>query len=208
MWRRVVALITSVVLFGVLSSCGSDAPADGSGGPGDNGGNSGSGFSWVPVGPKDPTSPTPTWPAYNYFANGKCSQLRTYLKSSDAGDFGRSDLATAMLAVCRAAVDGQTKQWAVAAEHADADPTALGHDCLAPLVKGAIDRALAWHKAHPGQKPKVKFQRVKGETKCGRADNEASRKATAEPTDEPTDGPTTEPTSEESSPGETTEPTG
>lgn len=216
LWRRIVV---PVVMFGVLAACGADAPAaSGDGEPStskSSEGKAGGWLSWVPFGPKDPKSPTPGWPAYNAFANGKCSELRTYLKSSDAGEFGRSDFASAMLAVCRAAVDGQTKQWDIAAKHADADSSLLGHGCLEPLIKSMIDRALAWHKAHPGETPKVTFKRAKGGmTECGKKDGE-SEEPTTEPTDEPsvTEEPTDEesPTSgpsEESSSGETTEPTG
>jgi hypothetical protein len=218
LWRRIVV---SVVMFGVLAACGADTPAaSGDGEPGTSKSSEGKGggwLSWVPFGPKDPKSPTPGWPAYNAFANGKCSELRTYLKSSDAGEFGRSDFATAMLAVCRAAVDGQTKQWDVAAKHAGADPSLLGHDCLAPLIKSMIDRALAWHKTHPGEKPKVTFKRAKGGmTACGKKDGQ-SEEPTTEPTDsteepttkpsDPAGEPSSEPT-EETSPEETTESTG
>jgi hypothetical protein len=224
LWRRIVV---SVVMFGVLAACGADTPAaSGDGEPGSSKSSESKGggwLSWVPFGPGDPGDPTPTWPAYNYFADGKCSSLRDYLKKEDlstkeGGDFGR-----AMLALCLATVKGQSKQWAVVEANADAETGALDHPCLTPLVKGLMDRAVAWHKAHPGQKPKVKFQRVKGETKCGRIDNKSRPKETLEPTDEPSTEPTDEPSateeptdeqsptsepSEESSPGETTEPTG
>lgn len=221
LWRRIVV---SLVMFGVLAACGADAPAA-SGGEEPNASRSsedkgGGWLSWVPFGPGDPGDPTPTWPVYSYFADGKCSALRDYLKDQSLDKEQGADFGQAMLALCLATVKGQSKQWAVVEANADAETGALHHDCLTPLVKGLMDRAVAWHKAHPGQKPKVKFQRVKGETKCGHADNEARRKATEEPTDEqsaePTDEPSAteeptdeqSPTSEESSPAETTEPTG
>jgi hypothetical protein len=220
LWRRIVV---SVVLFGVLAACGAEAPAaSGDGEPSaskSSGGKGGGWLSWVPFGPGDPDDPTPIWSAYNYLADGKCSDLRAEvadLRKEDGGDFGK-----AMVALCLAALKGQSKQWAVLEANAGTDAVALHHDCLTPLVKGLMDRAIAWHKAHPGQKPKVKFQRVKGETKCGRAANEGRPEETLEPTDEPSPEPTDEPsatqeptdeqspTSEPSEePGETTEPTG
>ncbi|MEU4606966.1 hypothetical protein AB0F43_28625 [Kribbella sp. NPDC023972] len=220
MGHRVRVWVISVVVLGVLAGCGQDTlpeggspPGSGSngGGKGDGGGKDDGGgwLSWVPFGPKDPTFPTPTWPAYNYLAKGKCSDLRSYLRD-DPGDGGKSEFGQAMVALCRAAVDGKAKDWAILEAKANADPGALGHDCLTPLVKGLMNRALAWHEAHPGQKPKVKFQRLKGETKCGAKDNE-NREPTEEPTGEPTTtdeaSPTDEPT-EESSPAETAEQTG
>jgi hypothetical protein len=152
----------------------------------------------VPFGPGDPTVPTPSWPAYRSFAQGDCSALRAYLGTSDGGGLG--DFGKAMAAVCAAAVDGDQRQWEVAAAaYSSSDSSSLGNDCLAGVVKGVLDRALAWHQGHPSGKPEVRFERVDGQTECGAA---ASTDAT-EPTDT-TD--TTEPT-ETTETTETTEST-
>jgi hypothetical protein len=131
----------------------------------------------VPFGPSDPTIPTPSWPAYRAFADGACSTLHDYLDSPDGesvGEFGR-----AMAAVCDAAVEGRQDQWAVAAEAAGkADPSTLADDCLAGVVKDLLDRALAWHQRHPGLNPPVRFQRLAGETDCGRKSKTENSEAT------------------------------
>jgi hypothetical protein len=133
----------------------------------------------VPFGPSDPTVPTPSWPAYRAFADGDCGALQAYLDTPDGsgvGDFGK-----AMVAVCRAAVEGRQDQWEVAAGLAAADPSSLADDCLAGVVKDLLDRALAWHRDHPGAKPAVRFQRLAGETECGRqASGESSSDTTAD----------------------------
>ncbi|MGZ0152197.1 hypothetical protein ACXJJ3_34425 [Kribbella sp. WER1] len=119
-WRRTVALL---VLSGVLAGCGANDNSSGSSGgsgtsqvgtstPGGQGtsgqGGSGQGgggsLAWVPFGPKDPQFPTPSWPAYNALAAGKCSNLQDYL-SHDTGGLQGTGIATAMLAVCQAAVE-------------------------------------------------------------------------------------------------------
>jgi hypothetical protein len=125
------------------------------------------GLAWVPFGPKDPTFPTPTWPTYNSFAEGKCSKLRDYLTTDGAG-IAQSDLARAMVAVCAAAIEGQQDQWSVAEAHAGADLSGIHDDCLGAAVKELLDRALAWHKQHPGRTPVVQIQRVEGRTECGK----------------------------------------
>jgi hypothetical protein len=172
------------------------------------------GLAWVPFGPKDPTFPTPTWPTYNFFAEGKCSKLRDYLTTDGAG-IAQSDLAQAMVAVCAAAIEGQQDQWSVAEGHAGADLSGIGDDCLGAAVKELLDRALAWHKQHPGRTPVVQIQRVEGRTECGkRYPPDEPPPTTEEPpptTEEPP--PTTEeppPTTEEPlpTPDEPTETTG
>jgi hypothetical protein len=145
---------------------GNQGGGQGGGGQGGGGGGQGEELAWVPFGPSDPTIPTPSWPAYRAFANGDCSALQDYLGTSDGsglGDFGR-----AMVAVCQAAVEGRQDRWGVAAGLTAADPSSLANDCLAALVKDLLDRALAWHERHPGAKPQVRFQRLTGETECGR----------------------------------------
>jgi hypothetical protein len=92
------------------------------------------------------------------------------------GPFGQ-----AMAAVCQAAVEGRQDQWSVAADLAKgADPSTLANDCLAALVTDLLQRALAWHERHPGARPTVRFQRLTGQTDCGRQDSTNS-------TDETTD---------------------
>jgi hypothetical protein len=217
--RRRIALSLLLVAVLLPAGCGSDSTAGDSGtsgsGPtagnggdtggdnggddgGDNGGDNGGGsLSWVPFGPKDPQSPTPTWSAYNYLADGKCAELAgevANLTADQGGDFGK-----AMVALCQAAVKGQSKQWAVVQANQNAETGALNHDCLTPLVKDLMARGLAWRRAHPGAVPRVRFQRVttgSGETECGRAANQENGEQTTEPTDEPTEQPTEQPTEE------------
>jgi hypothetical protein len=187
-----------------------DTSSPNDGGPTTTGGNDGNGdgngsdegIAWVPFGPNDPKVPTPGWPAYKAFAGGKCSALRRYL---DGDRFGQTDYGKAMLAVCRAAIDGNKKQWAVAEDLAGANPGDLGDDCLAPLISGAMDRAIAWHKKHPGKKPTVRIQRESdGITDCGQKQYDEESPPTDEPTtDESSPTPDETPTS-----GETTESTG
>ncbi|MGW6199122.1 hypothetical protein ACWF0M_23450 [Kribbella sp. NPDC055110] len=166
--RRVVALLTCLVAYAALSGCAPDPPGESgtakSGGSGD--GKRGSGWlSWVPFGPRDGESPTPTWAAYTPFADGKCARLQSNLRTDTAGLKG-TGIATAMLALCRAAVDGRADQWVLVEKYATADPAPLGDDCVAALVTEVLARAVVWHKAHPGQKPEVKFNRVEGNTEC------------------------------------------
>lgn len=184
------------------SSSGGNSAADGGGNSSDGGGSSGGGDSqggggsqgggsqgggsssgdelaWVPFGPSDPTVPTPSWPAYRSFANGDCGALQAYLDTSDGASLG--DFGKAMVAVCEAAIDGRQDRWEAAAALAAADPSSLANDCLADLVKDLLDRALAWHQSHPGGKPVVRFQRLDGETECGRqANSENSSETTAD----------------------------
>lgn len=134
----------------------------GNGGGDNGGGTSGEGVAWVPFGPQDPSFPTPTWPVYNAFASGDCSTLASVLPSNDIGDYGEL-----MLAVCQAAVDGQSDKWATAESLSGADPGGLANDCVAPLVQGAVERALAWHRDHPDQAPSVELQETGGQTDCG-----------------------------------------
>jgi hypothetical protein len=135
----------------------------------------------VPFGPSYPTFPTPSWPVYRAFANGDCSALQAYLGSPDGESV--AELGKAMVAVCRAAVEGRQDQWSVAAEVANtASPSTLANDCLAAPVKDLLDRALGWHERHPGAKPTVRFQRLSGQTDCGRLDS--SGESTEETTGE------------------------
>ena len=99
---------------------------------------------------------------YNAFASGDCSKLASELPSNDVGDYG-----ALMLAVCQAAVDGQTDKWATAESLADADPSSLVNDCVAPLVQGVVEQALTWHRDHPGLSPKVQLQQSGAQTPCG-----------------------------------------
>lgn len=186
--RAAATLVPGVLLgllLGLLAGCGrapKDSPSrpdDGSGstassvagnggggGGGDNaggdGGTSDKGVAWVPFGPQDPSIPTPTWPVYNAFASGDCSRLASVLPSNDVGDYGKL-----MLAVCQAAVDGQTDKWDTAESLAGADAGGLANDCVEPLVQGAVERALTWHRDHPDLAPQVKLQPAGEQTECG-----------------------------------------
>jgi hypothetical protein len=135
----------------------------------------------VPFGPSDPTIPTPSWPAYRAFADGDCGALQAYLGTSDGASLG--DFGKAMVAVCEAAVHGRQDQWEVAAALAAADPASLANDCLAAVVRDLLDRALAWHRRHPGRTPAVRFQRLNGETACGRQANSENSSDTTADTD-------------------------
>jgi hypothetical protein len=133
----------------------------------------------VPFGPGDPTIPTPSWPAYRAFANGDCGALQAYLGTSEGASL--ADFGKAMAAVCEAAVHGRQDRWELAAKLAAADPAPLANNCLAALVKDLLDRAVAWHRRHPGRNPAVRFQRLAGETECGRqASSENSSETTAD----------------------------
>jgi hypothetical protein len=155
-----------------------DATSDKDNGDGDGDGDDES-IAWVPFGPSDPRIPTPSWPVYNAFAQGNCSELEDYLETDDIGDFGN-----AMVALCAAAVDGHEDQWDVAETLAGADSTSLANDCLADVVKELFDRALAWHEEHPGQTPDVQFRRVPDQTECGaQGEDEESPPETEEPTE-------------------------
>ena len=148
----------------------------GGGSQGGGGGGQGEELAWVPFGPSDPTFPTPSWPIYRAFANGDCSALQDYLNSPEGESvdgFGQ-----AMVAVCQAAVEGRQDRWEAAKAAAGADPSKLANDCLAAVVKDLLDRALSWHERHPGAKPTVRFQRLTGQTECGRQDSSESTEET------------------------------
>jgi hypothetical protein len=152
------------------------AGSAGGGSQGGGGGGQGEELAWVPFGPSDPTFPTPSWPIYRAFANGDCSALQDYLNSPEGESvdgFGQ-----AMVAVCQAAVEGRQDRWEAAKTAAGADPSKLANDCLAAVVKDLLDRALAWHERHPGAKPTVRFQRLTGQTECGRQDSSESTEET------------------------------
>jgi hypothetical protein len=83
-----------------------------------------------------------------------------------------------MVAVCQAAVEGRQDRWEAAKAAAGADPSKLANDCLAAVVKDLLDRALAWHERYPGAKPTVRFQRLTGQTDCGRQDSSESTEET------------------------------
>ena len=215
-------LVASMLLGGLMIGCGGQQT------PSDNGSGSNStsnpsptdtessgnntddpaddDLAWVPFGPQDPISPTPTWPVYNLFAQGKCSELRDYLNTDQGASIRESDIGQAMVAVCEAAIEGEQDQWSVAEARAGANPSridtsAIGDDCLGDAIAGLLNRALVWHREHPEQTPDVQDERVEGRTECGER----------YPPDEPS--PTPEepsPTPEEPSPtpDESTETTG
>jgi hypothetical protein len=141
---------------------GSNAVGDNQAGDNGGGGGTDKGVAWVPFGPQDPSFPTPTWPVYNAFASGDCSKLADALPSNDVGDYGQL-----MLAVCQAAIDGQSEKWDTAESLAGADAGGLGNDCVAPLVQGAVERALTWHREHPDLAPQVQLQQAGDQTECG-----------------------------------------
>jgi hypothetical protein len=195
------------------SGSGGNGSGDGSGNGGDNGGGGGNsggggssdrGVAWAPFGPQDPTYPTPTWPVYNAFASGNCSKLAGALPSNDVGDYGKL-----MLAVCQAAVEGQTDKWATAESLAGADSSALGNDCVAPLVQEAVERALTWHQDHPDLSPKVQLQQTGTQTACGAeaASENAGENGDSDATDSSDTSDTSSDTSSDSS-GTTDSPSG
>ena len=213
-------LVASMLLCGLMIGCGGQqTPSDSESDPNstssptdsESSGNNGDDpadddLAWVPFGPQDPTSPTPTWPVYNFFAQGKCSELRDYLNSDQGASIRESDIGQAMVAVCEAAIEGEQDQWSVAEARAGTNPSAIdtsaiGDDCLGDAIAGLLNRALVWHREHPEQTPDVQDERVEGRTECGER----------YPPDEPS--PTPEepsPTPEEPSPtpDESTETTG
>jgi hypothetical protein len=158
-------------------------------------------LAWVPFGPNDPAVPTPSWPAYTHFAQGGCAALQDYLGRVNVGDFGR-----VMVAVCAAAVDGQQDQWDVAESYAGADPSTLANSCLAGVVQALLDRALAWHRLHPGQTPNVQFQRVEDRMACAPPETEPpeSEPPESEPPPQTDPPPTTEGLSHTGDPAEPT----
>jgi hypothetical protein len=197
------------------SDSGSSSAGDGNGGgnnaggnnnggnneAGDNGGGGGTdkGVAWVPFGPQDPSFPTPTWPVYNAFASGDCSKLADALPSNDVGDYGEL-----MLAVCQAAIDGQSDKWDTAESLAGADAGGLGNDCVAPLVQGAVERALTWHRDHPDLAPQVQLQPAGDQTACGAQaasenDQQNGDQDAGDTTESPTEPPTDQPTSDSAS---------
>lgn len=195
-WVRRVAALACVV--GLLSACGeaaepptnsADVDLGEEGTSSSQDGNSGDGsttdagtepLAWVPFGPADPTNPTPSWPVYRHLAQGDCSALESYLagEGSSVGQFG-----TALVAVCRAAVDGEQDQWAVARSLKDADPSTLGNECLAGVMKSLLDRAVEWHERNPGRRPDVALSHVAGTTSCAR-DGDDSDASGADGSDE------------------------
>ena len=155
---------------------GQGGGSQGGGSQGGGGGGQGEELAWVPFGPSDPTFPTPSWPIYRAFANGDCSALQDYLNSPDGESV--DGIGQTMVAVCQAAVEGRQDRWEAAKAGAGADPSKLANDCLAAVVKDLLDRALAWHERHPGAKPTVRFQRLTGQTECGRQDSSESTEET------------------------------
>jgi hypothetical protein len=178
--------IALALVIGLVAGCGGsdqagntsdNANSAGGGANGGGGGGSDEELAWVPFGPGDPTIPNPDWPAYGYFAQGKCSELRSYLADQGLLDPGDEDssLWQAIAAVCAAAVDGDQDQWAVAATaFAAAGAAHLDNPCLDAVVRAMLQRALDWHEGHPGQRPEVRLRRLGegGETDCGRKANQ------------------------------------
>jgi hypothetical protein len=110
------------------------------------------GFAWAPWGPADTTAPPPKqWYARLERVHQNCDQLEDY------GD--GPGLWPALRAVCRAAVEGDQSQWAVAANAAKelGDPTSGVPPCMEQAARALLQRALAWHERHPGSRPDVQF---------------------------------------------------
>jgi hypothetical protein len=171
-------------------------------------------LAWVPFGPQDPTSPTPTWPVYNAFAKGECSDLRDYLSiDPGAASIRESDFGKAMVAVCAAAYDGQQDQWRIAERHAGDNPSAidtstLQDSCLGDAIAGLLNRALVWHREHPGQTPDVQDQVVAGRTECGERYPPAESPPTSEESSPTPEEPSPTPEEPSPTPDEPTETTG
>ncbi|MCZ2859875.1 IPT/TIG domain-containing protein [Blastococcus sp. VKM Ac-2987] len=138
---------------------------DGNGGNGGDGnGNGGNddddGFSWVPWGPADPGDPPPfQW--YGSLERRDCAGLQ-----SSVADVEGRELWRALTAVCLAAVDGDASQWEVAEEQAAAVDDADDGGCLDEAARALLERALAWHREHPGQQPEVVFPAPGSATAC------------------------------------------
>jgi hypothetical protein len=117
---------------------------------------------------------------------------------------GELELWKAVAAVCAAAVDGDLGQWDVAERAAAAaEGTHLSDGCLDQVVTDLLQRALDWHRRHPGGRPKVRFQEVAGETDCGGAENRRRSSTDGSPA---SDGST--PTEETAPPDQPTPPDG
>jgi hypothetical protein len=157
-------LVTVVLLVGLLAACGGSgltindpddhgsSKADGSsGGGGRSGGGGGSddGLAWVPFGPNDPQIPN-DWAGYRALAQRDCDGVASRVNRDNK-------LWQALIAVCAAAVRGDQDQWGPAAKALAASGGAhLFSDngnpdlCLEGVVRGLLERALAWHRRQPG----------------------------------------------------------
>ncbi len=159
-----------------------------------------SGLAWVPFGPDDPKFPTPGWDVYYYFLEHNCQSLQNDVQTPDAG-FG--NLYKAAVAACRAAVDDEQDQWAVASTaFADrgADAAIGPADCVDETISTMVETLLAWHDQHPGEQPALTFPNTAdGRTACSRDNNSIAGPPADSTTDSTTDS---SETSTETSPTE------
>ena len=188
--KRIGWIIAIGLIATLMSSCGpstqsassdgggSDPPTSSEGNPAPESSESGSttsprgtapsgGFAWVPFGPADPQSPVPgDWPQYNLLAQHQCGDMM----QSDKGSTG-DQLWRALHALC-AAVSGDQAQWQlVQTASSEAKAHHFTDQCLENAARALLNRALAWHKAHPNGRPTVHFPVAATETECGKRVN-------------------------------------
>lgn len=110
------------------------------------------GFAWLPFGPAAPSSPPPfQW--YGELERGQCSGTG-------------SGVWAALIAVCRAAINGDQTQWAVAANTDMSGGSGGPGDCLAQAGRTTVHRALTWHQRHPDARPIVRMAAPGEPTAC------------------------------------------
>ncbi|GAA3883157.1 hypothetical protein GCM10022243_54750 [Saccharothrix violaceirubra] len=114
------------------------------------------GFPWLPPGPADPGDPAPyRW--YAAYAQGKCD-----------AEPPKGPLWEAVDALCDAAVDGETNEWAHAKSAAASAPAPS--NCLETAATALLRRALAWHEKHPGDtKPVIRLSALDDTPACALA---------------------------------------
>jgi len=171
---RLAGLLSAAVLLthcgGAAAQSPSVSSSSGSGGSSTSSGSTGStvqaddGFGWVPFGPSSPEDPPPS-PWYGVIEDGSCSDI-----AAAGADVEEGVLSRALAAVCDAAIRGDQSKWKVA-QSAAAELAAGGSGsspggCLEAAARALLKRALAWHAAHPGERPVVRYPRPGDRTAC------------------------------------------
>ena len=146
-----------LALQGCLGAPKSDASVENAAQPSPSGSAAGESFAWVPFGPAEANAQS-SW--YRSLEEGKCSGV-----TNQENDM----LVQAVAAVCRAAIEKQQGDWAMAQQLSDqmtAPPTGQQQqqqqqrgtsapDCLDQAALALLTRALAWHASHPNTDPTV-----------------------------------------------------